>query len=80
MTYVHFRYHDSVNALIGRHHWRYERVLLRDIPELVRSLVPKGHDQFAYRYFRAYEPWIEIAVKVQLGHPLSSESPIKVTL
>ena len=55
--YVHFRYHDAVNALIGRHRWRYEVIKLSDVPEMIKSLAPKGFDQFACRRIKTLDSW-----------------------
>jgi len=60
--FVHFRYHDSIDALAGIHRWRYERVRFDQIEDMVRSLVRQGMDQFAWRELEAYEPWMPVSV------------------
>ena len=54
---VHFRYHDSVDALIGTDRYRYEVHELKDIGELIKSLAPKGYDEFSFRPLGTLEPW-----------------------
>lgn len=56
-TYIHFRYHDAVNGLIGRHRYRYEVHQYGDLEGLVKSLAPKGMDEFSWRPLRSLESW-----------------------
>lgn len=54
---VHFRYHDAVNALIGRHRYRYERMQRSEVNEYAKYLRAKGFDEFSIRRLGTQEPW-----------------------
>lgn len=54
---IHVRYHDAIDALIGTHHYRYEVHRRSDLTELVKSLVPKGMDEFAFRRLNSLDTW-----------------------
>lgn len=54
---VHFRYHDAVNGLIGRHRWRYEVVWYSEVEDMIRYLQPRGHDEFSVRKLNSLDPW-----------------------
>lgn len=60
-TYIHFRYHDAVSALIGHHHWRYEVHKSTDLDALVKHYSGKGMDEFAWRELDSLDTWHEVS-------------------
>lgn len=71
---VHFRYHDGIDALIGTDRYRYEVHGLKDIEELIKSLAPKGYDEFSYRPLNTLESWRPINVNTPALEPTNPKN------